>query len=267
MRKELQELGYSPNEIGVYLSLLELGQTTVGAIIKKTGLHRQVVYNTLEQLEQKGLISVVTKSNRQNFTVRDPRKIMESIDRNKQTAQKIIPQLLDIQTTTKHKQEIKIYEGVDGFQAMHKRCIEEMPMGCPNNVIGSGGENWFRLMREKSFINFYRETRLKKKVATRLVAFENQKKGAIEIIRADARQGSKGLKYWRFLPDSYDTPAGIQTYDKYVNIIIYDSEPLIAFQIKNRLVARKFDKYFEMLWKIAKPLSFEDLRPAKKMLK
>jgi predicted transcriptional regulator len=267
MQNELQQLGYSSHEIDIYLSLLELGQTTVGPIVKKTGFHRQVVYNTLLELQNKKLVTLVIKANRQNFTANNPQLILEKVNEDKKLAQKIIPQLMDLQTAAKHQQEIKIYEGIDGFQAMHKRCIEEMPFGCPNNVIGSGGANWFRLMKEKGFINFYCQMRLKKKVATRLVAFENQRKGILQTIQADARQGPKGLKYWRFLPDSFDTPAGIQTYNQYVNIIIYDSESLIAFQIKNKLVARKFDKYFEVLWKMAKPLSWRDLPLREKMLK
>lgn len=50
LEKQLQKLGFSDNEAKVYLALLEIGFTTTGAVIKKTGLHRNIVYETLDKL-------------------------------------------------------------------------------------------------------------------------------------------------------------------------------------------------------------------------
>ena len=127
MEKELKQLGYSTNQAKTYLSLLELGQTTVGPIVKKTGLHRQIVYNTLADLEKMDLIQSAIKNNRQNFQIIDPRKIVEVIKKQQSLAEDLIPELLAAQKKKAAGQEVKIYEGVEGFQTMQLNNIKDMP--------------------------------------------------------------------------------------------------------------------------------------------
>lgn len=55
----LVKLGLTTNEATVYDCLLGLGITTAGKIIKKTHLHRNIVYDNLEKLIKKGLVSFV----------------------------------------------------------------------------------------------------------------------------------------------------------------------------------------------------------------
>ena len=54
MQQTLERIGLSKNEAKVYLVLLELGLTSSKAIIEKTNLHRQIVYDTLDLLIEKG---------------------------------------------------------------------------------------------------------------------------------------------------------------------------------------------------------------------
>ena len=48
----LEDIGLTNAQIKVYLSLLELGETTSGPLIKKSKLQNSVVYNALNQLIQ-----------------------------------------------------------------------------------------------------------------------------------------------------------------------------------------------------------------------
>jgi len=45
MEQILEKIGLTKNEVKIYLKLLELGLTTSGAIIKKTGIHNSKVYS------------------------------------------------------------------------------------------------------------------------------------------------------------------------------------------------------------------------------
>ena len=53
----LQELGLTQREIRVYLALLELGSTTTGSIIKRSEVPNSKIYEILESLQNKGLVS------------------------------------------------------------------------------------------------------------------------------------------------------------------------------------------------------------------
>jgi sugar-specific transcriptional regulator TrmB len=49
--KELQELGLSEGEAGIYLALLKHGKTNVMQLAKITGRHRTHIYDTIEKLK------------------------------------------------------------------------------------------------------------------------------------------------------------------------------------------------------------------------
>ena len=55
----LEDLGLSKREAKAYLALLELGSTTVGEIIKKTDIPSSKIYEVLDRLMKKGLVSYV----------------------------------------------------------------------------------------------------------------------------------------------------------------------------------------------------------------
>ena len=65
--KILEEVGLTPNESKVYLSLIELGSSSATQIIQKTGLHRAVVYDLLERLIEKGLVGHAIKGRKKFF--------------------------------------------------------------------------------------------------------------------------------------------------------------------------------------------------------
>src|SRR3989344_1182878 len=67
MNKEaLLGVGLTEKESEVYLALIELGSSSAGQIIQKTGLHRAVVYDLLERLIEKGLVGNVFKGRHKN---------------------------------------------------------------------------------------------------------------------------------------------------------------------------------------------------------
>ncbi|GAH58434.1 unnamed protein product, partial [marine sediment metagenome] len=78
--KILESIGLTKNQALVYLSLLKLGSTTAQNIIKESGLHRSRVYDSLEMLQQKGLVGSVLKDFKQYFQAVPPKKLMDYLD-------------------------------------------------------------------------------------------------------------------------------------------------------------------------------------------
>jgi sugar-specific transcriptional regulator TrmB len=246
MEQELQKLGYSLNQAKIYLALLELGQTTVGPIIKKTSLHRQVVYNTLEELEKLDLIQATTKNNRQNFVIIDPRKIIENITKKQSLAEDLLPELLAKQKKGSASQEVKIYEGVEGFQTMHYNNIKNTPENGEYLVLSAGADRWVPIMETNNFIYKYEKLRLDKNIRIRLLSYEDMRPNW-DRIKNVYGQGEKNKKFVRYLPKSFNNPVGIQIYTDRVALISY-IDPLIIVEIKNMHFVRIFKQYFENLW-------------------
>ena len=74
MKEQLKEAGLTANESKIYTSLLELGPSNAGLISRKSGLHRRVVYDTLEMLIQKGLVGYILKNNVRLFQASHPKR-------------------------------------------------------------------------------------------------------------------------------------------------------------------------------------------------
>lgn len=55
----LEDIGLTKAEITVYLSLLSLGTTTAGPIIRDAKLYPSIVYSALESLVTKGFVAFV----------------------------------------------------------------------------------------------------------------------------------------------------------------------------------------------------------------
>ena len=89
----LRELGFSEREIKIYLALLSLGQTTVGPIAAKTRMQHSKVYQTLEKLIDKGLVSFVIKSKTRHFEAQDPKHILGFIKEKERRFAEILPDL------------------------------------------------------------------------------------------------------------------------------------------------------------------------------
>ena len=79
----LEEIGLSKNEIKIYLILLKLGSTTTGAIIKQTGIHNSKVYDGLERLSNKGLVTHVVVANTKHFTAVNPERLLDFLEDKK----------------------------------------------------------------------------------------------------------------------------------------------------------------------------------------
>lgn len=252
MEKELTKLGFNKEEAKVYISLLESGQTTAGPIVKKTGLHRQVVYDTLEKLKNKELVCEAIKSNRKNWTASSPAQIMQQIKKQENLAKEILPDLFSAYKLSGHKQEVRVFEGIDGFRAIHKNNIEDQPRNSEVMIMGSTGWQWTRNMEKSHFLDQFEKIRMSKNMKFNIIFFEKERKETEKLIKEFwLKQPKAQRRTYRFLPDYFESPVGMQIWEDNITMIIY-SETILAIQIKNELVVENFKKYFEFLWKIAK---------------
>ncbi|MDZ4385041.1 MAG: helix-turn-helix domain-containing protein, partial [Candidatus Moranbacteria bacterium] len=75
LEKDLQEIGLNEKEARVYLSALELGQSTVQDIAKKALVNRATTYFVIESLMKSGLMSSFQKGKKQYFVAADPDRL------------------------------------------------------------------------------------------------------------------------------------------------------------------------------------------------
>src|SRR3989344_2207802 len=89
----LQEFGLSNTEAKIYLALLELGKSKAGAITKKSTVNRTNVYDALERLIKKGLVSYVSENNKKVFGAVGPQRLQEILKDKQERLGKAIEKL------------------------------------------------------------------------------------------------------------------------------------------------------------------------------
>lgn len=237
---KLIKLGFSDNEAKIYLSLLEIGFCTSGPLIKETGLHRNIVYETLDKLISRNLVSTTIKRGKKHFRPLSPEKILLEEKSRFDLAKTVVPELNKLKI--KEKQEITIYEGKEGFQNAHLDSVNQMPKNSIIYAMIAGGRRWTENMDR--MVKKYDQIREKNDIGKKLLALETQKK-ELEI------QKNRPLLEIRFLSEIFNNPASIAIYNN-VSLIMVFGQPVFVIMIKNDQVAQSFKQYFALLWKQAK---------------
>jgi len=249
IKSYLKNLNYPNNEIRVYLALLEIQNSNVGPLIKKTGLHRQIVYNALEKLAEKKLVTAVVKNNRQHYSIADTDVFLENANQYQKSTKNLVSELKQLQGSIKYQQNLVIYEGVEGLHEMHLKNIKNQPRKTTLNFIGAGGLPWFENMRINNVLKKYEKIRLERGIDINLVSFDSKRKEVEQTIKEDINQGPKRGKYYRYIAQDLANPVVTQIWHKKVAMIIYGT-PILIIEINNPQVAENFNNYFTALWKI-----------------
>jgi sugar-specific transcriptional regulator TrmB len=127
----LKEAGLTEGEIKVYLALLEIGSATSGKIVEKSGVARSIIYQLLEKLAQKGLVSHITKSKTKHYEAAPPQKILEYIEhrreefeQNKAEVEALLPELL-LKQQLSEQNEANFYQGYKGINTAHEKLYKK----------------------------------------------------------------------------------------------------------------------------------------------
>ena len=233
MKDQLHEAGLTKNESKVYTTLLELGPSQAGIISRKSGLHRRVVYDTIEMLIQKGLLGYITRNNIKLFQCVHPHRLVELLQEKEQQVESIMPHMIDLFTKTKEKEETNFYTGRNGLKTVFE---DQLATGKEILILGASPLAYEML---EFYFHWFDKRRVEKKVKTRVIFHE----GIVQKIP---------LSEIRHLPQKYSSPLAVSIYGNKVALILWSKEHPLAVTIKNKEIAEGYRKYFELLWKIAR---------------
>lgn len=241
----LRESGLTDGEIKVYIALLTLGSSTTGAIIDESGIARSIVYQILEKLIQKGLVSFITKEKTRYYQGAPPVKILDYIDQrqgrlkhNRDEVEKILPQLMLKQSLSK-KSEASVYTGLKGVRSAFEHMYLKLGKGEEYTCLGIPAD---QPPEQHAFWKKDHLRRMKAGFTCRLLFNSDTDP---EIV-AD-RNCYSGVDA-RLMPTKIVTPAMFVMFKDTVVVIVQSETPL-AFEIVNEQVAKSFQSYFEEFWK------------------
>jgi len=239
---ELEEIGLTPREIKVYTSLLEIGLSSVGQIIRKSGIPSSKIYETLDKLKKRGLVSSVMKENRQFFMASDPRVILDYIDeQHRKMSEAVLPKLEILQKKVKKEREATIYEGIRGIKSIYERMLRTLDPGKTLYVLGVSLKAQEKL---EPYILRFNKRRIRAGIRMKIIYHEDARKYG--EIRKKMR-----LTEVRYMKKELITPAWIDIFSDQVVIFDFEDTP-IGILIRDENVAQNFKSYFNIIWGLSK---------------
>lgn len=247
----LRKIGLTEGEIRVYTSLLEIGQSSTGKIVKDARVSSSKVYPILDRLISMGLVSYIKMGNVKLFRTTSPRKLLEmlekrnsEIEEQKKEINSILPALLLKEKKEKSSHEASVYEGYKGVKTYYNNLLKELKSGSERLVFGA--RSGYPIAKgAQYFFQSYHKKWIKKGLKTRLIFNEDLKKSKSVGFFSDSK-----LTTVRFLPQVTLSSIGIQS--DTVDMLVWTKETVLVFVIRSKEVAKTFREYFEILWKSAK---------------
>jgi HTH-type transcriptional regulator, sugar sensing transcriptional regulator len=245
---ELQELGLTEGEAKVYLALTTLGDSTVGPIVKKSSVSYSNIYEILDRLLDKGLVSFIIKEKTKHFHAVEPTRLTEYLDKQqetlnhrKQVLQKVAPSLegLRKQTTTPHDAEI--FLGEKGLLTAYELMVKDV---APKTT---GRYFWV-----------HEPTYDEAAVALYNKSYEIYKAAHVSwrgISDEAGRQSALTTNAPTFIQVRHTTfplPGAIDIIGDKILIVSWKLNKPVGVLIRSQEVANNFNKYFDAMWEMAK---------------
>jgi sugar-specific transcriptional regulator TrmB len=229
--KQLSKLGLTEAESKIYYSVLKLGKCTVKQISKECGFHRTNIYDILEQLKEKGLITYYKEAKSVRYSVSDPANLYEFLREKKEFLDSVFPEIEKLHKIPSQEIQVEVYKGNEGMKSAFRDMVKEAKpiygfgiKGQLREKLPVFAEQWIRDLRNKK-IEYYG-------IYTK-------------------RYPPSYYTELRYVSEELSGPVATFIYGDKININIWDPN-LVAIIIRSDLVAQMYKKHFNLLWKIAK---------------
>lgn len=234
--EKLKEIGLNEKESKVYLALLELEDALVSEISDKTKINRSLLYDVLNDLTKKGIVTYILKNNVRYYRAAEPEKIMAMLKEKEKIFAVMLPELLALHKPRTKKPIVEILEGIEGIKTILNDILRVKKEWDAFGAPGKGPEilgpsiDAFEKERCKSIVlkAIYMKTAEGKKRGKTLAKLKNT--------------------FVRYAPESYISPASNYIYGDRLALIFWYKDFPFAIRIIDKTLADSYRNHFKLLW-------------------
>lgn len=246
LESEIKKLGLSDKEAKVYLAALELGQAPAAEIAAFSGVVRVTAYVILEELKNKGLVSVFQKGKKTFFAAEPPERLANlfKIEENKIKEsflglKNILPDLDRLYESRGERPKVRFFEGKKGIALLQEDILKTRAKSIEEIIPLDEAYKDFPPSKTDHRKRMYEKMR---KVHFRIIY--TSKKGAIlpetNIIE---KRSIKFIKH-----ELFPISAEIVLFGDKTLIFVTKNKPF-AVVLEDQLITNTFRTIFDLLWK------------------
>lgn len=237
----LRGLGMTHNEIEIYLVLLNGRDMGVNKIASESCLHRQVCYDALDRLVDKGFVTYAVKSGKKLFKALEPEKILDYLEGKKQEVESVLPKLTGMFMKEKGETDVDLLKGKNVIRSMYNDILRTLSETGDTMCAMGIDENKFLAFDEdtiRGYILKMTRSNFREKLLT--------KKGTAFFFEGTQSE-------YRLLPrKAFSANPTTHMYGTKTAIIIWGN-PVYGVIIDNEQVTETNRRFFRMLWNTATP--------------
>ncbi len=247
----LNQLGFSPKEIAVYLSLLELGRAQGQLIAKRSNINRSTCYQVLNSLIDKGVVSVHIEQGVSFFSVNPADTFLSLVQSEKKAIAAKEERALEltklIAPLFKNKHfsipSLQFFDGAKNVGSMLERFLPLWLQSMKDNDnILWGYQDPSLVEHYRPWLEKYWET---KDPAHQIKLFSNE-----AGVEAELKNKIKQREIRVFRGDlQLSTTLWIS--GDYITLIMTNHKPHYAFQIHDSTFANNLRLVFKGFWELA----------------
>ncbi len=256
---DLKKFGLDENETKLYLTLLELGPSTVTEVTKKAAITRTLGYVILEKL---GIFGLVTRASgagkKMKYAAEHPRNFIQYVknkksqwERNLSQAENLLPDLMALYKV-RQKPVLRYQQGVEGVMPMYEEALEAK--GDVLSILDV--ESW----QDPAFWDWakkYNRERNRQKVRERILLLDSP--AGREWIKN--YRGSRTYTVYRWVqPEDVTFTAGfggeLHIYNNRVMFSLLKKPDIMGVTIESPILSTILKSMFELAWKSARPVQF-----------
>jgi sugar-specific transcriptional regulator TrmB len=234
--EELKNAGLSENEAKVYLAALELGETSVYRLAKKSGVKRTTTYLAVENLKEKGLMSESMRDNVIVCYAENPKKLTERLEEKKNALEKIMPELLAFTNLIDKKPKIRYFEGKEAY----KEVFSDVLKYPDSEMLGTFNEKFWDW--ENYFTEYFMPKRKEKKIWARILFMDSTE------LQSISQKINEYLSQVRLVSsEKFKIQIEMVVYGKdKVGFVSYEEE--MAIIVESQKIHDTQKSFFEVIW-------------------
>ena len=237
----LQKIGFSLNEARIYEALLSAGEANTNTLSVKAKVHRRNVYDSLNKLLEKGLVSETFIKGERFFKAINPQRLQDTLHEKEEALNVFLPEMKKTYNAIESDSQAYMFRGIEGFKNYLRLILEQK-----QTVYFIGAKGFWLDPRLQFYLKHFDKQRKALGIKFMHLFDHEVKTQKPEILKVVG-------KPYKFLPPQYSSQTAIDIFGDYVVTFVgvlpgqLDKEP-IQFVLKNKTLADGYRKFFQFMW-------------------